>query len=211
MKRKFIMLASICGIVAPIVSFGLIALLGYLTPGYNPMTDYISELWSVGSRFEEIALFLLALMGALFLVFSIGFYLAIDEDKFSYYNFVLLTIFSLSLIFLGIFPCENNCSRNGFTIHLFFTIIACASLGFSPLLLFFTTYKDKKWKSFEKNNLIFFFFSAVFLIAYGLFHNEYKGFYQRAYFLTCFLWVERVSIKLFKLSRISKNVKKRKK
>ncbi|OGJ20311.1 hypothetical protein A3K73_06880 [Candidatus Pacearchaeota archaeon RBG_13_36_9] len=197
--------------LAPILSFGLIILLGYLTPSYNPVSDYISEIWGVGSRFEVIALVFLVLIGFLFLLFSIGIYLAIDDDKFSYYNFLLLAVFSVSLIFLGIFPCYGECTGNGLTLHLFFTILACSSLGFSPLLLFFVTYKDKEWKSFEKNNLIFFFFSAVFLILYGFFYNDYKGFFQRAYFFTCFLWVERLSIKLFKLSNIRKAVKKRKK
>jgi len=205
------MLASICGIIAPILSFGLIILFGYLTPGYNPISDFISSIWSVGSRFQWASLAFLVLAGALFMIFSIGLYLAIDEDKFSNYNFILLTVFSFSLIFLGIFPCESTyCNAQGFTLHLFFTMIACASLGFSPLLLFFVTYKDKKWKNFEKNNLVFFFSSVFFLALYGLFYDEYKGFFQRAYFFICFLWVERVSIKLFKLSMTSKNIKKRK-
>ena len=210
--RIFVKISAICGMAAPVVAFGLIILFGYLTPGYNPISDYISGLWSIGSQFEELALILLVFIGVLFLFFAIGLYLAIDEDRFSYYNFLLLAVFSISLIFLGIFPCEGvNCNKNGFTLHLLFTIIACGSLGFSPLLLFFVTYRDKKWKNFEKDNLVFFFSSALFLALYGIFHNEYKGFFQRAYFFICFLWVERASIKLFKLSGASKLARKRRK
>lgn len=198
---NFIKISAFCGIIFPILSFAFIILLGYLTPGYSFMEDYISEIWATGSRFEGIALILLILIGFMSFMFSIGLYLAIGEDKFSFYNLVLLVVFSFSLVFLGIFPCKETCSGQGFTMHSLFTIIACASLGFSPLLLYFVTKKDKKWKNFEKDNLVFFFFSAFFLVLYGLLHNEYKGFYQRTYFFICFLWIERISIKLFKLSK----------
>jgi hypothetical protein len=173
-------------------------------PGYNPVSDYISEIWKAGSAFEHLALFLLALLGGIFLIFSAGLYLEIKEDKFSCYNLILLTVFSLSLIFLGVFPCYGSCKEHGFTIHLFFTIIACGSIGFSPLLLYFVTKKDKRWINFEKFNLIIFFSSLILLILYVFFLENYRGLFQRLYFFVCFFWVELISIKLFKLSEVKK-------
>jgi hypothetical membrane protein len=139
-------------------------------------------------------------MGAIFLVFSLGFYLAIDEDKFSYYNLLLLIVFSISLIFLGVFPCPGDCMDSGLTIHFFFTAIACASLGFSPLLLYFVTEHDKKWKDYGNLNLIVF-FSTIALLLFYVLSGPYKGFFQRLYFFVCFFWVGTISIKLFKLSK----------
>ncbi len=205
----FIRMSAVCGIIFPIVSFLFILLLGYLTPGYSQVGDYISQIWATGSRFEGISMVLLALIGFMSIIFSIGFYLAIDEDKFSYYNLLLLIIFSVSLIFLGIFPCYDTCAVNSITLHFMFTLIACASLGFSPLLLYFVAKQDKEWESYRKVSLAVFFVSSVALISYFLFLDNYKGLFQRAYFLVCFLWVEIISIKLFKLTKTSQAVKKR--
>ena len=199
-EKLLIKISAIFGITFPVLALILILLLGSMIPGYSHTQDYISEIWKSGSEFQLLALILLVIMGGIFLVFSLGFYLAIDEDKYSYYNLILLITFSISLIFLGVFPCPGDCMDNGFTLHFLFTIIACASLGFSPLLLYFVTEHDKKWKNYEKLNLIAFFTSISLLFLYAL-SGTYKGLFQRLYFFICFFWVGIVSIKLFKLSK----------
>lgn len=206
---QFIRLSAICGIFFPIIAFLLIFILGYYTPEYSHLEDFISQIWATGSRFESAGTVFIFLIGLLSLIFSIGFYLAIDEDKFSYYNLILLIIFSFSLIFLGLFPCSSECGGKGITLHFIFTFIACASLGFSPLLFYFVAKTDKRWKSLDKTNLLFFFLSAIFLVLYAFFYRDYKGLFQRAYFLVCFLWVEIISLKLFKLSKTNRIIKKR--
>jgi hypothetical protein len=203
MKRQFfIKIAALCGIIFPILSFIFIFLLGAMIPGYNPLQEYISEIWAKGSGFENIAFLLLTSLGIICLIFSFGLYLEIEEDKFSYYNLIVLSIFSVSLIFLGIFPCQYTCESQGFTFHLFFTIIACITLGFSPLLFYFLTKKDKRWKEYEHFSLISFFASFVLLFYYTFFLGPFKGLIQRSYFFVCFLWIGIISIKLFKLANV---------
>jgi len=199
-EKLLIKISAIFGIIFPILALILIFLLGSLIPGYSHVEDYISSIWGGGSELQFLSLILLIIMGGVFFVFSLGFYLAIDEDKFSYYNLILLIVFSLSLIFLGVFPCPGDCRDGGFTIHFFFTIIACASLGFSPLLLYFVTGQDKNWEDYERLNLTVFFISLLLLFLY-IFLEPYKGLFQRLYFFFCFFWVGIISIKLFKLSK----------
>ena len=185
--------------------------MGSLIPGYSHVEDYISEIWKQGSEFQSIALVALAVSGLVFLIFSVGLYLEISEDKFSFYNLVLLMLFSMSLVFLGIFPCYNACENNGFTLHFFFTIIASVSIGFSPLLIYFATKNDKRWKDYRKINLAVFFISLILLLIYAVYMEGYKGLFQRLYFFICFFWVGVISIKLFKLSKNSKIIKRGKK
>jgi len=199
-EKLLIRISAVFGIIFPVLALFLIFLLGSLIPGYSHTQDYISSIWRAGSELQILSLMLLVIMGGIFFVFSLGFYLAIDEDKYSYYNLILLITFSLSLIFLGVFPCPGDCMDNGFTVHFLFTIIACASLGFSPLLLYFVTEQDKNWKDYEKLNWVVFFLSIVLLFLYMLF-EPYKGLFQRLYFFLCFFWVGVISIKLFKLSK----------
>ena len=199
--NKIIRVGAICGMLFPILAFTLIFLLGSLIQGYSHVNDYISEIWKQGSEFESVTLLVLVVLGFIFLMFAMALYLEIDEDKFSYYNFLLLIFFSLSLIFLGVFPCYGPCQDLGFTLHFFFTIIASASLGFSPLLLYFVTKHDKRWEDYKKINVAVFLISLISLIIYGTYKGFYSGLFQRLYFFICFLWVGIISIKLFKLSK----------
>lgn len=205
---KILRISAVCGIVFPVLAFTLIFLLGSLIPGYSHVGDYISEIWRLGSELRPIALMAIAATGFVFFIFSAGLYLQISEDKLSFYNMILLTLFSISLIFLGVFPCYNTCTNNGFTLHFFFTIIASVSIGFSPLLLYFSTKNDKRWEDCRKINLVVFFMALILLLFYAFYLDNYKGLFQRLYFFVCFFWVGIISIKLFKLSRISNTIKR---
>jgi len=158
MKTKFIKISGLSGIIFIIISISLIFLFSSAIPEYNRTKDLISKIWSIQSGFSDISLVIIFFLGLVFFIFSLGLYFNISKNKFSPLLFILLIIFSLSLIFLGIFPCHSECIGEGLTMHLFFAILNFISAGFSPILLFFFTRKNKQWKTYNRFNQAVFIF-----------------------------------------------------
>ncbi len=210
-KRLFIKIASLCGLVFPILSFVFIILLGNLLQGYSHTENYISEIWEVGSLVGMVSLFLFMPLSIIFFIFITGLYFAVKKDKYSWISFVLLVIFSLTLIFMVVFPCDVGCELGSFNgyIHNISMLIGFISLSLAPLFFWFATRQDKRWKKYSLYNLITPLIGLVALVIFFFCSRDLKGITQRIYLLVYFIWIEVIALKLFKLSTI-KSIKKKK-
>src|SRR5690242_11525312 len=98
--------ACLAGMLAPVLFVVVFSVEGWLRPGYNPMSMFVSEL-SLGSRgWIQIANFLAT--GSLLLWFGRGLALAFREGKSSKAGPVLVQIIGLSLAASGPFVTDPS-------------------------------------------------------------------------------------------------------
>jgi hypothetical membrane protein len=137
MKRKYF---AIAGILAPILWFSLVIILGALEPGYSHMTKMMSILGGI----EGIRGFIfntgISTVGVLIILFAIGLYREFGGKDKPKIGTTLLILGGIGLIFSGIFSCDLNCNNamieKDFTgiMHMLFAFIAGMGLSISPFL-----------------------------------------------------------------------------
>jgi hypothetical protein len=133
MKPKFIVIASIAGLLASIGDFLVTLALGFFYPYYNHLKLVMSEL---GTSQSPVAIWVnlwWIVFGTLFITFAIGFKKAFASDKKSVVIVTLLImLFGLGAgIGAGLFPMEPGGSETTLTGKLHGI---CAGMGFLAIM-----------------------------------------------------------------------------
>lgn len=194
---------AVCGIIGPILYAMIVLIIGFLRPGYNHVTQYMSELGEVGSPnaiLMNIAGFIV--LGLFIIAFSFGLHRGIDKSKESKIGSALLVLAGISLVLVGFFPCDPGCVNISFTskMHeIFATIPAVATIV--AILLFTNSFKqDSRWKDYWIFTLLI---GIVALIVSPLsmlnLFGGLGGLLQRIGMMLPLFWMEITSIKLYRL------------
>jgi hypothetical membrane protein len=153
-KMKNKKLFAISGILAPILFFGIVIILGLLESGYNHATRMMSVLGGVAGIRGLIFNLGIGLIGVLIILFAFGLHKNINNGKGSKIGPILLAIGGFGLILSGIFHCNLDCAnvlvdRNFIGImHMLSAFIAGMCLSISPLFVFARFRKDDYWKRY---------------------------------------------------------------
>ena len=206
------MYLALCGVVSPI-SFGLALLFsGLFYPGYNQLTQLVSELGADGApSASAIVMNLLGfgVTGALILLFASGCYLGIRGQIWLRSAFALLLgIYGAAVMLQGIFSCDAGCLsvRTGnSSIHGLLGTVQGVSLMLALLVSVPLLRRRSDWKPFVwKYSLAT--LAAIFLIFVVI--NPYSGtligLNQRVGYLAIFLWLEIVALRLYRLERLDR-------
>jgi len=202
---------AIAGILAPILWFSLVIILGLLEPGYSHMTKTMSVLGGVGGIRGFIFNLGLSLVGILIILFSIALHKNINKGKGSKVGSVLLVLGGIGMIISGIFHCNLNCTNalleTDFTgiMHMLFAFIAGMCLAISPFFIFARLRKDSKWKNYSKYTLITGIMANVPGIIFWITlatvrFPSIEGIIQRAGIVFVFIWIGVMSLKMLKLN-----------
>ena len=81
-KRSFQLGLAVCGIIGPILFTIVLITLGFLQPGYNHITQYMSELGAVNAPYANIKNTGLFIIGILIVFFSFGIYIELNYNWF---------------------------------------------------------------------------------------------------------------------------------
>jgi len=196
-------LLAICGIVGPVLYTIVLVTLGLLRPGYNHVTQSMSELGELGGPnaiIMNIAGFIL--LGLMMIAFAFGLHRGIGEGEGSKIGPVLVAVSGVALVITGIFPCDPGCvdvSIVGST-HSVFAVIAAFALTFAPLAIFQTLKKDNRWHSYLAYSLVTTVVALVLSAVYGFNVSEqWKGLLQRISMGVPLLCVEAAAIVIFRL------------
>jgi hypothetical membrane protein len=101
----------LCGILAPVLWAAAIILCGSLRPGYNHLTQYISELGERGSSTELLMRYAgFVPTGLMHMIFAASLYSAFRGYRLSSLAASLLALNGLGRIVAGLFPCEAGCA-----------------------------------------------------------------------------------------------------
>lgn len=204
-------IGALAGIIATIIFVGVFLLEGKLRPGYDPMSQYVSEL-SLGPRgWIQIANFLIT--GFLLLLFAFSVRAEFKEGKASRFGWILLTISALALLVSGPFVMDPaSTPRDQWSIHgiLHQLIGALGFFTLAPVIcfVFWRRFReDKKWQSLSPWTITV---TAIILIAIILLrmvpvppdasngYTPYAGLIQRTVIITYMVWVFTFALKLFR-------------
>jgi hypothetical membrane protein len=196
---------SFCGILAPptIITFILIA--GHLTPGYSHITDTISKLSDQGSQRPELMTAGFISYGVLIIGFSYALYLRLRHGLKAHIAWFTLTLYGISMIVAGVFqdtPGGSSASLNPEGIvHNAAIITSCISILIGMWMFAGSVYKKPSWFGFTWFTIAASFLGLVLSIVFAV--QSYvpaPGLLQRLFYLVLLIWVETVSIWLFRLS-----------
>lgn len=204
-------IGALTGIIAPVLFVGVFLLEGWLRPGYNAMSQYVSEL-SLGPRgWIQIANFLTT--GTLLLCFASSVRTEFKNGKASLFGWILLAISAASLLVSGPLVMDPaSTPRDQWTWHgILHQLIG--ALGFFTLamvipIVFWRCFREhEKWQSLSAWTMIAFLIIVVATILLKMVpvlpaapngFTPYAGLIQRTVIITYMAWIFTFALKLYR-------------
>ncbi len=195
-------LAAWAGIMGPILFVAVFTIEGFLRPGYNPLTTYVSDL-SIGDRgIVQIVNFIV--FGFLFLFFSYGVTLEFRERNLSLMGPRIFTVMGVLLILSGPIvtqPAGTPLSEMTWMGILHNILGACFFvLGPVSCYIFWrSTQTDSKWKSIHGITLAAGILLTIIVVIFSVAQKgamlmpnvltDWAGAIQRLDLITFFAWM----------------------
>jgi len=185
-RQNHVLLAF--GFAAATIFIGSSLILGALLPGYNPISQTISELGEKGSPFEDIFRVVTLFDAICLMLFSLGLCLYSVTERFSILPSVLIGFYGLMELGIGVFAAPHP-------LHNLFGIWSTPGF-FAPLALVLA------WKNASDLRVLRSLSAATFVIVLVamllnlsplihpyVFIVEYYGAFQRMLFFPFYLWI----------------------
>ena len=196
---------SFFGILAPPTMIIFILIAGHLTPGYNHITDTVSKLSEQGSQSPEVMAAGFISYGVLIIGFSYALYLRLRHGIKAHVAWFTLTLYGICMILAGFYqdtPSANNASLNPEGImHNAVIITSCISILIGMWMFAGSVNKKPSWFGFTWFTIAASFVGLVLALIFVV--QSYipaSGLLQRFFYLVLLIWIETVSIWLFRLS-----------
>ena len=186
----------------------IVIIAGLKTPGYNHITDTISSLCDQQSTNPELMTVGFFIFGTLMIGFAYGLYLRLRPDSKARRIWISLTLYGVGMIFAGIFhdsPGIGIATINAEgVLHNSSTLIAFFSLLVAVWTFAKIVHGKPSWFGFTWFSIAAAAVSLVLSIAFILqSYIPFSGLLQRIVYTIPLIWIEVVSILLFRLSFIS--------
>lgn len=193
-KQQFF---ALCGIIAPVLFWSMVLIESSLRPGYSQLYNFVSDLGIGPLAILQNINFIVFGILSLFLSFGIRNCLKTIPGKSLKAVFWFMILFSLGIIFAGIFP-EDFLSQNPHNLvsaTAFVSIIAAQLLMWNGL----KKHDDRKWSRYCKYSLISgtLTFILVIVLKIAITYNIYPGLFQRLFLVASWIWIGVTGLKLF--------------
>ncbi len=196
-------LLAICGLAAPLIYSAAAMTASLNHPGYDHLTNFISELGASGSPSAGVMNFAGFLpYGLLVAAFALAIHRGIRPDVGGWLGPAILGLYGLAYVGVALAPCDPGCASATPSLHhrLHFLlgdfIILTAVLG--PYALYGRMRRDPAWQSLALGTLVLPGTAWVALEASGM--GMSGAIRQRLWLLLLFLWIELVALRLLRLS-----------
>lgn len=193
---------AICGIVGPILYTIVLIIIGLLRPGYNHLTQPMSELGEVGGPNAIIMNTVgFMLLGVLIIAFAFGLHRGINEG--SKIGPALIAMSGAGWIAVGLFHVEPNSMDVSLTGMLHVSGAMIVGLGFSiaPFAIARRSRKDYRWASYRPYSLATGMLTTILGLIFIFVRIEgWIGALQRIAVGVPLLWIEVIAIRLLRLS-----------
>lgn len=192
---------AVCGILAPIIFWLMVLVESILRPGYSQTYNYVSDL-GVGplSILQNINFVVFGIL-SIFLSIGLRNCLKSISGKNLMAVFWLMILFSLGIIFAGIFP-EDFLSQNP---HNLVSATAFAAIIAAQLLIWngLKNQDNIKWAEYRKYSLFsgLLSLSLVIILKIAITYSFYPGLFQRLFLIVSWIWIGATGVKLFSLTR----------
>jgi hypothetical membrane protein len=201
---KWVRIAAVCGMVAPMTFTSAVIIAGAMRPGYDHALEYISALGEHGDASSYIMNFPgFFLFGLLLLAFSYGFFMRIDFKKLnemSSYIEVLKLMVPVLTVFSGVgYLAAAFWTSATPTLHGVAGFFA-AMIWSVPMLTIYVFRENRQWRSFWMVSLGVVICQVIFALIFRVFITDQIGLAQRAGYVPMLVWVELVAIRMYRLA-----------
>jgi len=205
LQPRLVTVSAAAGIIGPILFAIFSMALGYLWPGYNPLSQTISELGPTNAPTVKLQALNFAILGILTVIFAFG--LDIYERRFRSTS-VLIGMYGLGTLLVAGLPCDPGCSFKGTslvqTAHSLDALISFIVLAIAPLFFSRSSKAVPSWTKTSVWSLRVAILSIPMLSAYlvitVLSLSPDIGLVQRIFLGLLFAWIIMIGYKMAKLS-----------
>lgn len=198
-------LFSWMGILAPPTIITFIIAAGLLTPGYNHLTDTISSLNGQESKTPQLLTIGFIIYGVLIIGFAYALYLRLQHGTRAYIAWSMLTLYGICMILAGVFhdsPGTTDATLNTEgALHNAVIITSCLAMLFGMWAFAGSVYRRPSWFGFTWFTMAASFLGLVLSIVFAVQSQiPLAGLLQRLFYCVILVWIETVSIWLFRLT-----------
>ena len=193
---------SLSGIIAPLYIVAAIFIAGTLTPGYNHLTDTISVLSSQSSKNPWLMITGFIVYGVLITGFAYALYLKLGRGVLSRTTWGAMTVYGICIILGGIFRDSPGAIKNTEGIlHNAVIIISCFAFLIGIIMFVVDVYKNPFRSGFTWFTIAATIMGLILSIIFvPQLRVPMAGLLQRVFYFIILLWIEAVSIWLFRSS-----------
>ena len=192
---------SLGGIIAPPTLIIIIVIAGLLTPGYNQLTDTVSSLCDQASKTPDLMTAGFIIYGVLIIGFAYALYLRLRHGIKAHIAWFALTLYGVCMILAGIFRDSPGAFDTEGILHNAAIITSCFSMLIGMLMFAGSVYKKPSWFGFTWFTIAASFMGLILSIIFLVqSYVPLAGLLQRFFYCIILLWIETVSVWLFRLS-----------
>ena len=194
-------IGALAGIAGPLLYAAVVAITGYLTPGYDPLTQWISELGATGAPYAVVFNVLgPGLFGILSVAFAAGLWRALKGGPLAFITAALITVAGIAGILEGVFVCDPGCVpvTPAGSLHLMIGIVPLLTMLAAMEIFAFIVRKDPGWPGFFAFSQGIVILTVIFAIAFSS-GAILDGLYQRIMVGAMLVWVMAVGVRMGRL------------
>jgi hypothetical membrane protein len=197
--------SAIFGMIGPVINAIVFTVLGVLYPGYNPISQFISELATSEAPHNTIMNILGFVVFGLYLIFfGIGLYLGVKKHILTTISMILFIISGFCILALSVFPCDVGCQNVTFTGigHNLLIKFPTFAMPIAIILSVYPVWRDRKWR---KYCWLFFLQIGIFVLVYSpiaiyIDLSLVNGLVQRLGLSVPLSWIFIMSIKIYRVA-----------
>jgi len=204
-NKRLIRMLSLTGILASVLNSSFIVVLDLTVPGYNSITQYVSEYGTIPGVISKIVSLWWVISGIMLILFSFGLNNAMQKSgRFSFAGPLFICLYGLlDSVGSAIFPMDTADETIIGTIHILLSFIGITAVVFSPLALVGRMKKDPAWSrlaSFAWVTQIFLWliYTVSVLAFAGICFSMYVGLLQRVFIFAADIWLAVLGINALK-------------
>jgi len=204
---SLVTVSAVAGVVGPILFAITLTALSYLCPGYNPLTQTISELGATNAPTMELQALNFAILGVPTAIFAIG--LGVYDRHFRSTS-ILVGLYGIGTLLVAGLPCDPGCSFKGTSLvqiaHSLDALFSFVVFAFAPLFFWRSSRTAPKWTKTPAWSLRVAIVSILMLVGYlaitALALSSTAGLVQRIFLGLLFAWMIMIAYKMARLATI---------
>lgn len=199
LSPRMVRFSALCGMAAPLLFGFTVGILGYLTPGYSPLSQVMSELGETGAPLAPVMNLLgLAGTGILMILFSLGLREGLGRTRAATAGSLLVAGAGILYLVMAAFSCDPGCipTTPAGEIHMAAGLLATVMAILSAFVIGAALRSREGWEAYSVYSLV----TGVLVLAtlpVFLSAGDSAGAWQRVLVGILFLWMEVMALKLY--------------
>jgi hypothetical protein len=194
--------SALCGITAPVIFAITTIVAGFLTPGYDPITQLISELGVPGEPLAPgMNILAFGMTGVLVAAFAYAVYDVFRPRWTVTLGSAMVVLAGVSFVIMAFLHCDQGCVPESFTgnLHLVFGFVAIAAGVMAAFTFGFVMFREETWEGYWQYSCA----TGILIIGllpFFLSFQDFAGLLQRIVVGLIFLWTEVLAIHIFRVT-----------